>query len=224
MSFADPTIPNLADFITFCQAQGLQPAFLPVSSPYYQWALTHAVNTVYTVPEIPGIEYVIATYNYGMHWLVSNAPDISGQTITAMTWSGGAVIVTPAVPVDVMLGSTFGVTIGAVLPLTYNGAFQAQAISSSTFAYPMESNPGAVVQQGVFGFTFFADLRKQFKLLALVAGPVQTTADQGTSTTLAVADFFKNATMSDIDLMKTPWGQRYMAYAQKAGPTVVGVS
>lgn len=224
MAFTDPTAPNLADFITFCQAQGVSAVYLDPASPYYQWAFSHAVNTVWTVPQVPAIEYVIAVYNFGMHWLVCNAPDVTDQAITSMTWSGGAVIVTPAAALPMAIGTAFSVVIGGVLPLTYNGAFDAQVISSTTFAYALDSNPGNVTTQGVFGFQFFANLRKQYKLLSLVAGPVQTATDQGTSTTLVVPDFFKTVTMADIDLMKTPWGQRYLAYAQKAGPSIVGLS
>jgi hypothetical protein len=224
VSFVNPLVPNLPDFITFCQAQGVNPGYLDPSSDYYQWALNHGVNTVYTVRCIPAIEYVIAVYNFGMHWLVSNAPDVTGLTLTSLTWSAGAATAVTAAALDFAVGQSIGITVGAVLPLPYNGCFTAQVLSGTSFAYPLETNPGAVTNEGVFGLTFFADLRKQFKLLTLVAGPVQTATDQGTSTTLAVADFFKTLTIGDLDLMNTPWGQRYLAYAQKAGPTVVGVS
>lgn len=224
MAFVDPNIPNLADFITFCQGQGVLPVYLDPASPYYQWALTHAENTVYTVACIPGIEYVIAVYNYGMHWLVSNAIDVTGQAITDMVWSSGAVIVTPATPLAMAIGTAFGVFVGAVLPLFYNGAFSAMVINASQFAYTLSDNPGVVTNQGVFGFQFFANLRKQYQLLSMVAGPIQESHDENTGQTIAIPDFFKTITISDLDLMKTPWGQRYLAFAQKAGPTVVGVT
>ncbi|MDR3445975.1 hypothetical protein [Dyella sp.] len=224
MAFVDPVVPNLADFITFCQAQGVSAAYLPPSSDYYQWALDHAVNTVYTVTCIPAAEYVIACYNFGMHWLVCNAPDVTRLAISSLTWSAGAAIAVAAATLGFAVGEAVDITVGAVLPLGYNGCFSAQVMSGTSFAYPLATNPGTVTNEGVFGFTFFASLRKQYQILSLVAGPVQTATDQGTSTTLAVADFFKTLTIGDLDLMKTPWGQRYLAYAQKAGPTVVGVS
>lgn len=224
MAFTDPIVPNLPDFITFCQAQGVSPAYLDPASDYYQWALTHAVNAVYTVTCIPPIEYVIACYNFGMHWLVCNAPDITGLAMSSLTWSAGAAIAVAAATLGFNVGDSVDVQVGAVLPLGYNGCFSAQVLSSTSFAYPLATNPGTVTNEGVFGFTFFASLRKQYQILSLVAGPVQTATDQGTSTTLAVADLFKTLTIGDLDLMKTPWGQRYLAYAQKAGPTVVGVS
>jgi hypothetical protein len=224
VSFVDPVAPNLPDFITFCQAQGVLAGYLDPSSDYYAWALIHAQNTVYTVPQIPAIEYVIAVYNFGMHWLVCNAPDAAGLALSSLTWSAGAAVAIASAALGFPVGQSLSVMVGAVLPLPYNGCFTAMVLSGTSFAYPIETNPGTVTNEGVFGFQFFAGLRAQFKILSLVAGPVQTASDNGTSTTLAVADFFKTLTIGDLDLMKTPWGQRYLAYAQKAGPTVVGVS
>src|ERR1700761_3666366 len=121
MSFADPTKPNLPDFITFCQAQGVLAGYLPVDSDYYQWALTHGVNTVLEISQIPSIEYVIAVYNFGMHWLICNAPDVTGQAIASITWSAGAAIVSAVAALGFPIGESLCVAIGAVLPLAYNG-------------------------------------------------------------------------------------------------------
>lgn len=224
MAFVDPTTPNLADFITFCQAQGVVAGYLDPASPYFVWALTHAEDITILVPQMPAAEYVIAVYNLGMHWLVSNAQDVSGLAITSLAWSNGAVIVTPAVALSFPVGQAISVVIGGALPLAYNGSYSAQVISSTTFAYGLEANPGIATSTGVFGLQFFASLRKQFNLLSLVAGPVESSQDQGTGQKLLVPDFFKNLTFSDLDAMKTPWGQRYLAYAQQYGPNIVDVS
>ncbi|MEK7916636.1 hypothetical protein AAB988_29470 [Burkholderia contaminans] len=72
--------------------------------------------------------------------------------------------------------------------------------------------------------TYFATQRAAFKLMAFVGGVVQSSADQATSNSLVVPDFVKNLTMQDLDLLKTPWGREYLAYAQQYGPDVVGVS
>jgi hypothetical protein len=42
MAFANPTTPNLEDFQTFCQEQGVNTTVLAPSSDYFQWALTLA--------------------------------------------------------------------------------------------------------------------------------------------------------------------------------------
>lgn len=224
MAFTNPATPNLADFITFCQAQGVLAGYLDPSSPYFSWALTHAVDITISVPQMPSAEYVIAVYNLGMHWLVSNAKDISGLVIASLAWSNGAVIVTPAVALTFPVGQALAVVIGGALPLAYNGCYSAQVISEGTFAYALETNPGSATSLGVFGLQFFANLRKQFNLLSLVAGPVESSHDATTGQTLVVPDFFRSLTFSDLDLMKTPWGQRYLAYAQQYGPNIVDVS
>ncbi|WP_175785392.1 hypothetical protein [Burkholderia ambifaria] len=72
--------------------------------------------------------------------------------------------------------------------------------------------------------TYFATQRANFKMLSFVAGVVQSAGDQGTSNSLIAPDFLKNLTMQDLDLLKTPWGREYLAYAQQYGPDVVGVS
>lgn len=74
------------------------------------------------------------------------------------------------------------------------------------------------------GQLFFAQQRAAFKLLTFIAGPVISSADQSTSNALAAPDFLKGLTMADLDLLKTPWGQQYLAYAQSYGPNIVGVS
>lgn len=80
------------------------------------------------------------------------------------------------------------------------------------------------IAQDEEGQTFFADQRKAFNLLTFLGGPVQAAADQGTSDSLVVPDFFKTLTLADLDLLKTPWGREYLAYAQAFGPNVVGVN
>ena len=72
--------------------------------------------------------------------------------------------------------------------------------------------------------TFFTDYRKANGILAFTAGPVSATADQGTSSSFATPDWVKDATLSTLGLLKTPWGRAYLEYAQQWGPTVVGVS
>lgn len=64
---------------------------------------------------------------------------------------------------------------------------------------------------------YWAFLRDQFKINSFVAGVVQSASDEGTSDSLLVPDAFKGLTMSDLQNLKTPWGRRYLAYAQKFG-------
>jgi hypothetical protein len=65
--------------------------------------------------------------------------------------------------------------------------------------------------------TVFADIRTAYKINSFVPGMVSSTSDNGTSTSLITPDFFQNLTLSDLQLMKTPYGRAYLAIAQKAG-------
>jgi hypothetical protein len=224
MAFVDPTTPNLADFQTFCQDQGINTTVLPSSSDYFAWALDLAQDTVPYVTPVPPVIYVLAVYNFGLHWLITQAQDVTGLSITALAWSGGLVTATTATALGFAIGQTFQVCIVGAAPAGYTGAFLATTTGTDTFTYPLPTNPGAATAPGLFNLAFFAQLRQQFNLLGFVAGVVQSTGDQGTNTALVVPDFFKNLTFADLDLMKTPWGRNYLAYAQKAGPTVVGLS
>lgn len=80
MAFVNPTYPNLPDFVTFCQAQGVATAILPANSDYYTWAFNYADDIVVTVPQVPYGLYVIAVYNLGLHHLLTIAQDQVGQT------------------------------------------------------------------------------------------------------------------------------------------------
>lgn len=224
MAFTNPTTPNLADFVTFCQNQGVNATVLSPTSDWFQWALNIAQDTAPYVCEVPGIVYVLAVYNFGLHWLISQAPDTLGLGLTSLAWANGLVTATTTAALGFSVGDTFNVSIVGAAPMAYNGSYLATVMGTNTFTYPMPTNPGASTSPGLFNLVFFSQLRQQFNLLGFVAGVVQTSTDQGTSTTLAVPDFFKNLTLDDLDFIKTPWGRAYKAYEQKAGPTVIGLT
>lgn len=101
MAFVDPSTPNLADFTTYVQNQGVKTTYLPTNSPYLTWAFNAGVNTTLVPPaDMPAILYVLACYNYGMHTLLMIAQDQSGQTFFAdqrkayglLSFTAGAVI------------------------------------------------------------------------------------------------------------------------------------
>lgn len=78
-----------------------------------------------------------------------NLQGICGSTaITSMTWSGGVVTVTTASPHGLHNGGSMTLDIAGVSPSAYNG-FQACTITgTSTFTFPLASNPGTVTAQG----------------------------------------------------------------------------
>jgi hypothetical protein len=71
--------------------------------------------------------------------------------------------------------------------------------------------------------TYFADLRKFYKIGSLVPGLIQSTSDQGTSESLMIPDALKDLTLANLQNLKTPWGRQYLAWAQSWG-TVWGLS
>lgn len=68
------------------------------------------------------------------------------------------------------------------------------------------------------GQTYFVNARTGFEINTFVAGVVQSTGDESTNESLLVPDFFKGLTMSDLQLLKTPYGRFYLSIAQKTGP------
>jgi hypothetical protein len=225
VAYTNPTAPNLADFITFCAGQGVPAIALPVDSDWYRWALDWSQSLVRFAPApIPPIQYVQAVYNLGLHWLIENAPDQTGLTLVSLAWANGQVTVTTETVLGLSVGNDIQVCIAGAAPAAYNGKFMAVATGTTTLVYDMPSDPGANTSPGLLNLSFFSELRKQFNLLAFVPGIVTSASDQGTQASLTVPDQFKGLTMQDLDLIKTPWGRAYLFYAQKAGPTVVGVS
>lgn len=65
------------------------------------------------------------------------------------------------------------------------------------------------------GSTYFKDARTSFDINGFLPGVIQSSGDQGTSEAMLVPDFFKEFQMSDLDVMRTPWGRFYLGIAQK---------
>lgn len=231
MAFVNPSAPNLADFITYAQTQGITADALPIDSPYFQWALTQALDSTIHFAPIPPILYVMAVYNFGVNWLINWAQDQSGLALESLTWAGGVVTATTAAPLSSPAGQPLAVTVLGAQPVGYNVAYAPPApevyavvTGANSFTYELPTNPGAETTPGFFGFLFFAVCRQKFNLLSYTAGPVSSTGDQGTQTSLVVPEWLTNATLATQGLLKTPWGRAYLEYAQAYGPTVVGVS
>ena len=68
------------------------------------------------------------------------------------------------------------------------------------------------------GQTFFKDLRSQFGLNAFAPGVVNSAGDAGTSASLVTPEFMNRLALSDLQLLKTPWGRRYLEISQAFGP------
>lgn len=217
--FANPAVPNVPDFATFVLQQGVPAADLPSGT----------LNTV-TIDTLGNLAAASSagTIAVGSVLLAGSIPS---STYLA-TWNGGAntgtITPAPKTPISAPVVMTdspyvqwaFNIAIGVALisPASMPPILYVMAV------YNLGMHQLLKTAQDVGGYQFFADQRKAFKLLTFVAGPVIASADQATSNTLLAPDFLKGLTLADLDLLKTPWGQAYLSYAQSYGPNIVGVS
>ena len=143
--------PNLTDFTTYCQDQGIVAPYTVSTDPTFAAAYDLAIDIGMTCGNMPGTLYTRAVYSLGADRFIRIAQDPSGDTF-------------------------------------YTTQRQTYAI--------FEFRPGVVMASG--------------------QGP--------TSQTLVVPDWYRELSLSNQELLKTPWGRQYMGYAQMYGPYVVGVS
>lgn len=74
------------------------------------------------------------------------------------------------------------------------------------------------------GQTYFATLRTNFGCNSFVPGVVNSTSDEGTSSSMTVPDSLNQLTVSDLQRLKTPYGRMYLMIAQSYGPSVWGLT
>ena len=67
------------------------------------------------------------------------------------------------------------------------------------------------------GLQYWAWLRKTYGVLNFVPGVIQSTSDEGTSSSYAVAEQFNNYTIANLQNLKTPYGRQYLAIAGSWG-------
>ena len=72
--------------------------------------------------------------------------------LTSLTWGTGIVTVVCSEPHGIPVGDTIPVIISGVDPVQYNGTVAATYVNSTTFTYPLASNPGVTSATGVFTY------------------------------------------------------------------------
>ncbi|MGC9216179.1 hypothetical protein [Acidithiobacillus sp.] len=72
------TTPDITDFTTFCQNQGIVASYTAVGSEYFQWAFDWAMAQAMQCPQMPASLYVRAVYNFGADKFLYLAQD-NGQ-------------------------------------------------------------------------------------------------------------------------------------------------
>jgi|SRR5580700_3659970 hypothetical protein len=230
--------PTLGGFQTFVQnVMGISPNYLPLDSPSYLYAYNAALNLVnLNLNCLPAQQgswslYSQAVYNLAGHNLIEYAPDQSWP-ISAAAWASNLVTVTTSTPNTLYPGDN--IAIAGVSPLAYmkppppsRGPFIVNSVvDSEHFTYALSPNPGTanVLAGASVSQTFFQQLRAACKITAFFPGVVGNASDVSTSVGIDNPDFMRGLQLSDLQLLKTPYGQAYLRIAQKAGPTVIGIS
>lgn len=217
MAFLNPTFPNLPDFATYAYEQGVPTADAPDGT-----LTTVAIDTSgnLTAASFTG------TVSVGMALSATGLSDIY-----LATWNGtnaGTVQPVPTAAFNAASVATYSPYLQWAFTYGDNNALSPPptipAISYVLAVYNLAMHQLLKIGQDLSGQTFFSAQRTAYKLLSFIAGPVVSSADQATSNTLLAPDFLKGMTMADLDLLKTPWGQQYLMYAQAYGPNIVGVS
>ncbi len=232
-----PQPPNVADFTIWVRnVMGVSAAYLPDSSPFFQYALNYAINTVNL--DIAGLAakqgswslYQLACFNLAGAILVEFAPDVS-YSVAGITWLGGIATLQTAAQHSILPGDKL--TIAGISPNGFNSnsvkagyVVVVSALDNTHITYPVVPNPGAVVStaNATASEQFFMNARRGFKIAGFIPGVVSNASDLSTGAGFLNPDFLRGLTLENIQLLKTPFGRSYLGIAQKYGPTVWGIN
>jgi hypothetical protein len=95
-------------------------------------------------------------------------------------------------------------------------ALAVYGLAADTLILFAQDAPDAPVYKD--GLAYWAWIRKQYNVLAFFPGVVQSSSDEGTSTTYMVPHGFENFTVMNLQNLKTPYGRFYIGIAQSWGP------
>lgn len=74
------------------------------------------------------------------------------------------------------------------------------------------------------GQDYFADHRKALGIHGFSAGVIQSSSDSGSSQSMAVPEWSKLMTITDIEMSRTFYGRTYLGLAQESGNTIWGLT
>lgn len=217
--FTDPTTPNLADFYSVAIGQGVPTADLPSG--------TLSTVTIDTSGSISAL----ATSGTVQAGMILSTP--LGTYLATWNTTSGTVSPVPTEPVSEASITVYSPYVGWALNYAIQVALPGPQIGAglSGFAgqyilavYNLALHQLLKIAQDQPNQSFFTQARAQYKIGTLIPGVVMASGDQATSETLVVPEFFKNLTLSELDLVKTPYGRDYLGYAQMYGPSIVGFS
>jgi len=75
--------------------------------------------------------------------------------------------------------------------------------------------PGAPIYMN--DLPFFAYVRKSWNIFGFAGGVIQSSSDVSTSESMVVQKAAEEFTLADIQLLKDPYGRKYLEFAQKYG-------
>lgn len=217
--FADPTTPNLADFYAVAIGQGVPAADLP----------SGALSTV-TIDTSGNISALATSGTVQAGMILSNP---LGSYLSSWNTTSGTVSPAPTEAVSEPSITVYSPYVGWALNYAIQVALPGPGIGAglSGFAgqyilavYNLALHQLLKIGQDQPNQSFFTQIQAQYKIGKLIPGVVMASGDQATSETLVVPEFFKNLTLSELDLVKTPYGREYLGYAQMYGPSIVGFS
>ena len=83
--------------------------------------------------------------------------------------------------------------------------------------------PNTISATSPNGLQYWAWLRSKYDVLSFFPGVIQSSSDEGTSSSYVVPEQFQNFSVADLQSLKTPYGRTYLGIAQSWG-TVWGLS
>jgi hypothetical protein len=254
LALVNPLCPNLANYRTFVYGLVLPAATPPYPYPAFPYAAgTVSAGTTATLTDLaakwPDNEWAgCVLFDVTQRWgglVVSNTLtvasfitasggvqliDSSGAFVTdsggnEITATGNSQGLTPApgdqyLIVQPSLSESLAVALAEVNELIN----LASPLLYTKAVYNLAADRLINFGVDVPGQTLLADARKKFDLVALNVGIVNSASDQGTSGSYVIPQQMQTFTMSDLQLMKTPFGRAYISIAQAYGPTLFGIS
>lgn len=122
----------------------------------------------------------------------------------ALQWVNPELVQVPSIP---MATSLYAMAV-------YNLA------ADTLIAWQPDSSDAPIFAEGL---PYWAYLRKKYNVLAFVPGIIQSTSDEGTSSSYLLPESYSGYTIANIQNTKTPYGRAYLGIAQSQG-TLWGLS
>ncbi len=220
MPFANPTTPNLGDYLVFLLGVvGIPSAqFASASGTATAGSTTTLTDTTQTWTVNQWAGYAVQDTTQGaVTYVASNTANTLtlSPALTLPVTTGDGYLVLPAIAAE---------TFSVAMDITNDALSQAAGSQYSLAVYNLGADRLINYATDIAGQTFFTDLRKELKITTLSVGVASSANDQGTSVGILNPEAMRMFTMMDLQTLKTPYGRTYMGIAQQYGPSIWGVT